>query len=149
MSSAIDIIQSKAPNTLRSVFISCDPARDTPSVLRSYLSEVHPSLIGLTGTWDQTKHACKRYRVYFSTPRDVKPNEEDYLVDHSIYFYVMDSEGDFFECIGRQDTPESAVGIVLKHVKDWEKEGKPIDQTPLPCLSRENGQGLTAVRAAA
>lgn len=139
MSAAVDIIQARAPNTLRSVFISCDPARDTPSVLRSYLSEFHPSLIGLTGSWEQIKHVCKQYRVYFSTPPDVKPNEEDYLVDHSIYFYVMDPEGDFVECIGRQDTPESAAGIVLQHVRDWKKEGKKIDETPLPYLREAEG----------
>lgn len=43
----------------------------------------------------------------------------------------MDPEGDFVECIGRQDTPESAAGIILEHIKDWKKEGKTIDRTPL------------------
>lgn len=43
----------------------------------------------------------------------------------------MDPEGDFVECIGRQDTPESAAGIILEHIKDWRKEGKPIDPTPV------------------
>ncbi|KAL8854797.1 MAG: hypothetical protein Q9221_000303 [Calogaya cf. arnoldii] len=70
------------------LFISCDPARDTPSVLKEYLSEFHPSLVGLTGTWQQVKNICRAYRVYFSTPEGVKPGQ-DYLVDHSIYFYVM------------------------------------------------------------
>jgi len=135
MSLAIDIIQKQAPNTLRSIFISCDPARDTPEVLRSYLAEFHPSLLGLTGTWQETKDVCKQYRVYFSTPPELKPGEEDYLVDHSIYFYVMDPEGDFVECIGRQDTPESAAGIVLQHVKDWRKQKKQIDTSPLPYLN--------------
>src|SRR5271155_1592022 len=135
MSEAIDIVQKQAPNTLRSIFISCDPARDTPAVLRSYLAEFHPSLIGLTGTWEQTKDVCKQYRVYFSTPPELKPGEEDYLVDHSIYFYVMDPEGDFVECIGRQDTPESAAGIVLQHIRDWRQAGKDIDTTPLPYLN--------------
>lgn len=134
MSEAIDIIQKKAPNSLRSIFVSVDPARDSPEVLRSYLDEFHPSLIGLTGTWQQVKEMCKVYRVYFSTPPELKPGEEDYLVDHSIYFYVMDPEGDFVECIGRQDTPESAAGIVLEHIKDWKRESKTIDQTPLPYL---------------
>ena len=135
MSAAIDIVQSKEPNSLRSVFITCDPARDTPAVLRSYLAEFHPSLLGLTGTWEEVKNVCKQYRVYFSTPPDLKPGEEDYLVDHSIYFYVMDPEGDFVECIGRQDTPESAAAIVLEHIKDWKLEKKPIDTTPLPYLN--------------
>jgi protein SCO1 len=134
MSAAIDIIQQKAPNTLRSIFITCDPARDTPAVLRSYLAEFHPSLLGLTGTWQDIKDVCKQYRVYFSTPPKLEPGEEDYLVDHSIYFYVMDPEGDFVECIGRQDTPESAAAIVLQHVRDWRKDGKAIDTSPLPYL---------------
>jgi protein SCO1/2 len=137
MGEAIDIIQEKAPNSLRSIFISCDPNRDTPEVLKAYLAEFHPSIIGLAGTWHQTKEVCKQYRVYFSTPPELKPGEEDYLVDHSIYFYVMDPEGDFVECIGRQDTPESAAAVVLQHVRDWKKEGKPLDTTPLPYLSAQ------------
>ncbi|ETN45980.1 uncharacterized protein HMPREF1541_00162 [Cyphellophora europaea CBS 101466] len=143
MSEAIDIIQKQAPNALRSIFVSVDPARDSPEVLRSYVDEFHPSLIGLTGTWQQVKEMCKQYRVYFSTPAELKPGEEDYLVDHSIYFYVMDPEGDFVECIGRQDTPESAAGIVLQHIKDWKREGKPIDTTPLPYLTQKAAVAVT------
>lgn len=152
MSEAIDIIQKQAPNTLRSIFVSVDPARDSPDVLRSYLAEFHPSLIGLTGTWAETKEMCKQYRVYFSTPPELKPGEEDYLVDHSIYFYVMDPEGDFVECIGRQDTPQSAADIVLQHVKDWKKEKKPIDTSLLPYLQEpiiEKASALGQTQAAA
>ncbi|OQV03124.1 hypothetical protein CLAIMM_08212 [Cladophialophora immunda] len=137
MGEALDIIQERAPNTVRPVFISCDPNRDTPDVLKAYLAEFHPAILGLVGTWQQTKDVCKQYRVYFSTPPELTPGEEDYLVDHSIYFYVMDPEGDFVECIGRQDTPESAAAIVLQHIKDWKRERKPIDTTPLPYLHKK------------
>lgn len=132
LSAAIDILNANpsSANTFRPLFISVDPARDTPSVLKSYLAEFHPEIMGLTGSWQQIKDTCKAYRVYFSTPQDLKPGEEDYLVDHSIYFYVMDPEGDFVECIGRQDTPESAAAIILEHIKDWRKERKAVDQTP-------------------
>ncbi|KAJ9609126.1 Cu-binding protein [Cladophialophora chaetospira] len=137
MGDALDILQEKAPNSVRPIFISCDPNRDTPDVLKAYLAEFHPSITGLVGTWQQTKDVCKQYRVYFSTPPELTPGEEDYLVDHSIYFYVMDPEGDFVECIGRQDTPESAAGIVLQHIKDWRREKKPVDTTPLPYLQKK------------
>ena len=43
----------------------------------------------------------------------------------------MDPEGDFVECIGRQDTPESAAGIVLEHIRDWKRDGKMMDASPL------------------
>ncbi|KAJ6114948.1 hypothetical protein N7486_000726 [Penicillium sp. IBT 16267x] len=107
------------------VFITCDPARDTPEVLRAYLQEFHPGIVGLTGTYEQVKNVCKQYRVYFSTPRDAKAGE-DYLVDHSIYFYLMDPDNDFVECIGRQDTPESAAKVILEHINDWKREGRPL-----------------------
>lgn len=90
MAAIIDRVRAEAKSdaVFQPVFITCDPARDTPEVLRTYLKEFHSGILGLTGTYDQVKHVCKQYRVYFSTPKDIKPGE-DYLVDHSIYFYLM------------------------------------------------------------
>ncbi|KAJ5930535.1 hypothetical protein N7466_006028 [Penicillium verhagenii] len=116
---------TKDPKLFMPVFITCDPARDTPEVLRAYLQEFHTGIVGLTGTYEQVKNVCKQYRVYFSTPRDAKPGE-DYLVDHSIYFYLMDPDNDFVECIGRQDTVESASKVILEHINDWKREGRPM-----------------------
>jgi len=88
MALMIDYVKKQCGNVLRPIMISCDPARDSPAVLKSYLADFHPDMIGLTGTYDNTKAVCKAYRVYFSTPPNVKPGQ-DYLVDHSIYFYLM------------------------------------------------------------
>ncbi|KAI1391956.1 SCO1 protein [Hypoxylon trugodes] len=118
MARMFDLVQEKAPDALTPVFITCDPARDDPKVLKSYLKEFHPSFIGLTGGYEQIRDVCKAYRVYFSTPRDVKPGQ-DYLVDHSIYFYLMDPEGDFVEALGRQHSPDQAAKVILDHMKDW------------------------------
>jgi protein SCO1/2 len=98
MAAIIDKVKeaSGGVSVMRPVFITCDPARDTPEVLRKYLQEFHPDIIGLTGTYQQVKHVCKQYRVYFSTPENVKPGE-DYLVDHSIYFYLMGKLSPFSE----------------------------------------------------
>jgi protein SCO1/2 len=118
MARMFDIVEAERPGTLLPVFVTCDPARDDPKVLKEYLSEFHPSFIGLTGTYDEIKAMCKAYRVYFSTPPEVKPGQ-DYLVDHSIYFYLMDPDGDFVEALGRQHSPEQAAKVILDHVKDW------------------------------
>ncbi|KAI1329980.1 SCO1 protein [Xylariaceae sp. FL0255] len=118
MARMYDLVEAERPGTVKPVFITCDPARDDPKVLKSYLAEFHPGFTGLTGTYEEIKAVCKAYRVYFSTPKDVKPGQ-DYLVDHSIYFYLMDPEGDFVEALGRQHSPSEAAKLILDHVKDW------------------------------
>ncbi|KAI9848349.1 MAG: Cu-binding protein [Thelocarpon superellum] len=125
MATMIDLVRSSSGSVMRPVFITCDPARDSPAVIKSYLAEFHPALIGLTGTWDQVKAVCKAYRVYFSTPPTLKPGQ-DYLVDHSIYFYLMDPQGDFVEAIGRQYSAERAADIISSHIGDWKGE---LDRT--------------------
>lgn len=118
MARMFDVVQAERPDGLLPVFVTCDPARDGPKELKEYLAEFHPSFIGLTGTYEQIKAMCKAYRVYFSTPSQVKPGQ-DYLVDHSIYFYLMDPEGDFVEALGRQHSPDQAARIILDHMKEW------------------------------
>ncbi|KAF4444042.1 putative SCO1 protein precursor [Fusarium austroafricanum] len=121
MATMLDMVEEKAPGALLPIFITCDPARDTPKALKEYLGEFHEKFIGLTGTYDQIKALCKKYRVYFSTPQNVKPGQ-DYLVDHSIYFYLMDPDGDFVEALGRQHSPQQAAALILDHMKDWDKK---------------------------
>lgn len=103
---------------MQPIFVTCDPARDSPAVLKQYLKDFHPDIVGLTGTYDQVKSACKQYRVYFSTPPDVKPGQ-DYLVDHSIFFYLMDPEGQFVEAMGRNYDEKSGVDKIIEHVKTF------------------------------
>ena len=103
------------------IFISVDPARDSPSAIRSYLADFHPRLIGLSGSYEDTRAVCKTYRVYFSTPKDAKA-DGDYLVDHSIYFYLMDPEGEFVEAFGRATEVEEVVAKVEEEVGKWEQD---------------------------
>ncbi|KAL2117904.1 hypothetical protein VTJ04DRAFT_7564 [Mycothermus thermophilus] len=118
MARMFDLVEAQRPGALTPVFVTCDPARDGPKELKDYLVEFHPKFLGLTGTYEQIKAMCKAYRVYFSTPSNVKPGQ-DYLVDHSIYFYLMDPEGDFVEALGRQHSPEQGAKIILDHMKEW------------------------------
>ena len=118
MARMVDLVEATQAGKLNSVFVTCDPARDTPEVLKEYLAEFHPSFKGVTGSYDDIKALCKAYRVYFSTPSEVKPGQ-DYLVDHSIYFYLMDPEGDFVEAVGRQHSPAEGAKVITDHMKDW------------------------------
>ncbi|KAF7354821.1 Lysophospholipid acyltransferase [Mycena sanguinolenta] len=87
------------------VFVSVDPARDSPSRIAVYLKDFHPAFIGLVGSYQAVKAVCKAYRVYFSTPPNAKP-EDDYLVDHSIFVYLMDPQGRFMEAFGQTVTTD-------------------------------------------
>ena len=82
---AVDILQGRGYD-VQPVFISIDPARDTPEVVAEFTDYLHPDMIGLTGTPEQVKAASQAYKTYFAKqPGD----EEYYLMDHSTFTYLM------------------------------------------------------------
>jgi protein SCO1/2 len=103
------------------IFISVDPARDTPSRIAQYLEDFHPSFIGFVGGYADTKAVCKAYRVYFSTPPNADP-KGDYLVDHSIFVYLMDPNGQFVEAFGQNVSAEEVETKINEAVGQWQKE---------------------------
>ncbi|KAJ1976515.1 Cu-binding protein [Dimargaris xerosporica] len=96
------------------IFITCDPQRDGVKQIKEYIQEFHPRLVGLTGPFDEISKAAKAYRVYFSKPPTAQP-DQDYLVDHSIFFYFMDPRGEFVDAFGR----ESQVDEVYTKIKNY------------------------------
>ncbi|KAG0187677.1 Cu-binding protein, partial [Apophysomyces sp. BC1034] len=109
MAEAVDKIKAdKALGELVPVFITCDPRRDTAEVVKEYVKDFHEDLIGLTGTQEEIKRVAKLFRVYVSSPPS-SPDEEDYLVDHSIFFYLMDPEGKFLDCYSQNSTADEVV----------------------------------------
>jgi protein SCO1/2 len=75
-------------------------------------------MVGLTGSYEAVKATCKVYRVYFSTPPDTKKGD-DYLVDHSIFFYLMNPEGEFVDAYGKSATTEDVSNRVAKAIQEW------------------------------
>lgn len=64
--------------------------------------------------------------MYFSTPPNADPNG-DYLVDHSIYVYLMDPNGQFLEAFGQSVTVDEVVGKIREELEAWAKEhGKTV-----------------------
>jgi protein SCO1 len=93
VASALDKLGPKA-GELRPIFITVDPHRDTPAVMKQYTAAFSPALIGLTGTPDEIARVAKEYRVYYA--KDVTgPGPDDYSMDHSSIIYLMGPDGRF------------------------------------------------------
>lgn len=114
---ALDIVKkSPKADPVQPLFITVDPARDDPKVLKEYLREFSDDIIGLTGNEEQVKQASKSYRVYYSAGPKL---ENDYIVDHTIIMYLIDAEGQFVDYYGQNKTAEEvANGIILSMAKN-------------------------------
>ncbi|KAH9054153.1 SCO1 protein [Lactarius vividus] len=121
MSAAVTELDKSFGPIVQPIFISVDPARDTLPQMARYVSDFHPRLIGLAGDYATTKATCKAYRVYFSTPPGTKPGD-DYLVDHSIFFYFMDPDGNFVDAFGKSSTEVDVVERVKREIEEWKAE---------------------------
>ncbi len=95
MAMALDLI-GEAAAAVTPVFISIDPARDTPEHLNEYVGFFHPRLRGLTGTPAQVAAAAKAFRIYFAKVKpDPGADPDDYMMDHSALTYLIGPDGEF------------------------------------------------------
>lgn len=77
---------------IQPIFISVDPARDTPAVIKPYVAAFHPKLIGLTGTDAQIEKVKQDFAVVSAKEGDEKATK-DYLVSHSRTPYLFGPDG--------------------------------------------------------
>jgi len=93
MTAALDAM-GPAAEKIQPVFVSVDPERDTPGVMKAYVANFGPRLIGLTGTPEEIAAMAKAYRVYYAKAANQNA-PGDYLMDHSSIIYLMDQDGGF------------------------------------------------------
>ena len=102
---AIEILENRGV-MVKPVFISVDPQRDTPELLADFTANLHPRMLGLTGTPEQIKAASQAYRTYFKKQEPEEGEEDYYLIDHSTFSYLVFPEEGFVEFFKRDLTPE-------------------------------------------
>ncbi|CAL1696551.1 unnamed protein product [Somion occarium] len=126
MGAAVEKLEKDYGPIVQPIFVSVDPARDSVKQVKLYVEDFHPRLIGLTGGYQEVKAMCKAYRVYFSTPPNAKATD-DYLVDHSIFFYFMDPNGEFVDAFGKSTGVDDVVARVQKEITNWQsRTGKTV-----------------------
>lgn len=93
-------------------FVTVDPERDTPEVLKSYLASFAPQVHGLTGTPEAVDAIKKEYRVY---SRKVPLSDGDYTMDHTAVVYLMDKSGTFVAPFNSKRPPAEAAAELKRY----------------------------------
>ncbi len=97
------------------LFITIDPARDTPEVVAAFTDSFHERMTGLTGSDEQVAEAARAYRVFYS--RDDSGDGEFYLMNHSTFSYLVTPKSGFVDVFSREVSPEDMAGRIACFVE--------------------------------
>lgn len=96
-------------------FVSIDPERDSPEILKNYIANVSDRIVGITGEPDKIAAMAKSYGIFVrKTPLD----GGDYTMDHTASILLLDRDGDFFGTIAYEENPETALAKLRRLVKE-------------------------------
>jgi protein SCO1/2 len=111
---ALDALGPKA-DRVQALFITVDPQRDTPAVVRDYAAAFSPRIKGLTGSPDQIAKVAGEYRVYYAPQRSQGAGDA-YTVDHSSILYLMDPDGRFISPLRADQTAQGLAAEIAQHM---------------------------------
>lgn len=112
-----DVLDQLGPaaDGIQPVFITVDPDRDTPEVLRSYVAHFSPRIVALTGSREAIDAAARAYRAYYRLGAD-RASNPNYLVDHSAILYVMGRDGKYLGHFTHETPPDRVVALLRRHL---------------------------------
>lgn len=120
MVAALDLMREKAA-AVQPIFVTVDPARDTAEFLADYVRHFHPRMVGLTGTEQQIKDIANAYRVFYAKAPPRGPaeagSEEDYLVDHSTFVYLIGPDGNYVSMFRHKTDPAEMAKTLIQFVE--------------------------------
>jgi protein SCO1 len=110
-----EIMRSLGPDAdrVRVLFVTVDPERDTPALLKDYLSSFDPHLSALSGDPEAVAAVAKAYRVYY---KKVPLSEGGYTMDHTAIVYLMNKDGRFVSPFNIKRPPEVAAADLRKYL---------------------------------
>jgi len=110
-----EVLRSLGPDAdrTRALFITVDPERDTPAVMKDYLSSFDPHFSGLTGDPAAIAAVAKAYRVYY---KKVPTEQDNYTMDHTAIVYLMDKAGHFVAPFNLKRPAEAAAADLRRYM---------------------------------
>lgn len=112
MADALKVLPASIHKKIQPIFITVDPERDTPKILREYVGLFDKHLIGLTGSSEDIKKVEALYRVYAQKDG----TGDDYMVNHSGYTYLMGPKGDLLSVYAHETTAEDLAAALKKTI---------------------------------
>ncbi|WP_322995960.1 SCO family protein [Castellaniella sp.] len=100
---ALELLGAQASN-VQVIMISVDPARDTPEILDAYVGAFDPSFVALTGTPEQLEKTARSFKAFYA--KEPGPTPQQYAMNHSAAFYLLDQDGNARALLGPSLTPE-------------------------------------------
>jgi protein SCO1/2 len=113
--SAFEKSDPKRAGRVQPLFITVDPERDTPAMLKEYLRAFHPRLLGLSGSAAQVADAEKKFVVY-ARKGDVQPGG-GYAMDHSRQIVLQDPDGKPLALLADDQGPQAMAAELARWVK--------------------------------
>lgn len=116
LSEISQVMENLGPDAdkVQPLFVTVDPERDTPEVMKEYVSKFHPSIIGLTGDEAQIRDAADNFRIFYNR-RENKDAPDGYFMNHSSILYFIDPEGRFVEPFRYEEKP----GTISKEIRQY------------------------------
>ena len=103
-----------AGEAIQPVFVTLDPARDTPDLLKEFVPSFHPRLIGLTGSEAAIRQAADAYKVFY---RRVPRSDGEDTIEHSAFVYLMDRAGAYLGFFPPGTSAERMLTILRPHLR--------------------------------
>ena len=101
---------------IQPIFITVDPARDTPPVLKQFVSAFHPKLIGLTGSEAEIAAVAKEFAIFYKK-QDGTAGTPGYLVDHSRQAMLFDPQGKPLALVQQDKDVDTIVSDIERWVR--------------------------------
>ncbi len=110
-----EILRAAGPGAkdARALFITVDPERDTPAVLKDYLASFDPRVIGVTGDSEAIAAVIKSYRVY---AKKVPTENGGYTMDHTAIVYLMGKDGRVVTPFNMKRRPQEAAEDLKRYL---------------------------------
>lgn len=112
----LDLLTEDERARMKAIFVSLDPDRDTPEIMKKYTGFFHDDILGLSGSVEEVTAAAKAFEIAYEHD---KPNAiGNYSMNHSTYIFIVRPDGNLGRLMSHQSEPE-AIAAELRYWMQW------------------------------